>query len=305
MTTPKNIAIVQSGGLTGNRLQDLASLLSLYRRAAQPGTDLVVFPELATTPYFGSTGNADYRQWAETVDGPTVTAFSDSARELGVPVVLGFYELREDGQRYNSAVALDATGEVIHGRDLEGRDVATYRKTSIPQSLVGQTPVDEKYFFTPGDGPALFHIAGMRISFLICYDRSFPEYWLGARALGADVVIPLVSSLGSREQLFLTELQTRAMETQTWVIAANRGGEETLDGQTTSYFGLSCVVTPAGELVSNLPAHRADEILRTTIDLSAVAEVRSAFPLGRDRVPGMLERIQTAFLSQKRVEAAA
>jgi hypothetical protein len=55
ISTMKKISIVQSGGLTGNRDADLADLIDLFRQAAVPGTDLVVFPELCTTPYFGAT----------------------------------------------------------------------------------------------------------------------------------------------------------------------------------------------------------------------------------------------------------
>ena len=47
----------------------------------------------------------------------------------------------------------------------------------------------------------------MRVACLICYDRTFPEYWLGSVALGADVIVPLVSSLGSREKRFVQELE--------------------------------------------------------------------------------------------------
>jgi beta-ureidopropionase len=300
ISTTKKISIVQSGGLTGNRDADLAGLIDLFREAAVPGTDLVVFPELCTTPYFGATDNDTYKAWAEPVDGPSVRLFAQSAKDLGTAVILGFYELGPDGEHYNSAVVIEADGSIVTGVDLDGEPVRTYRKTSIPKGLVADVPVNEKYFFAEGQGPALFEVAGMRIACLICYDRTFPEYWLGSLALGADVVVPLVSSLGTREKLFQQELQIRAMETQTWVLAANRGGEETVDGTTISYFGLSCVVDPRGELIAGLPAHTHGQILQATIDPAEVAAARSHFPLSRDRQPKLLLKVADAFLAGER-----
>jgi N-carbamoylputrescine amidase len=297
--TLKNISIVQSGGLTGNLQADLSRLLQMFRKAASPDTDLVVFPELCTTPYFGATGNDAYKAWAEPVDGPTVRLFADTAKALSTAVILGFYELGSDGKRYNSAVVIDSSGMTVTGLNLDGDEVHTYRKTSIPKSFLGDVPINEKYFFAEGSGPAVFKVAGMRVACLICYDRTFPEYWLGSAALGADVVVPLVSSLGSREKLFIQELEIRAMETQTWVVAANRGGEETIDGATVSYFGLSCVVDPRGELVASLPAHSHGEILCATIDLAEVPSAREDFPLSRDRRPALLLKAGDAFLAHQ------
>lgn len=300
ISTMKKISIIQSGGLTGNRDADLAGLIDLFRQAAVPGTDLVVFPELCTTPYFGATDNDTYKAWAEPVDGPSVQLFAKTARALGTAVILGFYELGSDGEHYNSAVVIDGDGSTVTGINLDGEPMRTYRKTSIPKGLVADVPVNEKYFFAEGPGPALFEVAGMKLACLICYDRTFPEYWLGSLALGADVVVPLVSSLGTREKLFQQELQIRAMETQTWVLAANRGGKETMDGTTVSYFGLSCVVDPRGELIAGLPAHIHGQILQTTIDLAEVAATRSHFQLSRDRQPKLLLKVADAFLAGER-----
>lgn len=295
--TLKNISIVQSGGLTGNLPADLSRLIHMFRKAAGPDTDLVVFPELCTTPYFGATENDAYTAWAEPVDGPTVSLFADTAKALCTAVILGFYELGSDGKRYNSAVVIDSDGTIVNGVNLDGDTVRTYRKTSIPKCFLGDVSVNEKYFFTEGSGPAVFEVAGMRVACLICYDRTFPEYWLGSVALGADVIVPLVSSLGSREKRFVQELEIRALETQTWVVAANRGGEETIDGTTVSYFGLSCVVDPRGELIANLSAHSHGEILLATIDLAKVSSAREDFPLSRDRKPALLAKAADAFLA--------
>lgn len=250
-------------------------------------TDVVVFPELATTPYFGCTGDDRYRGWAEPVSGPRVARVARVAGRLGVGVVFGFYEQGEDGVLYNSAVVIERDGTVVTGTGHDGTARTTYRKSSIPQGLVGASPVDEKQFFEPGDGVVVFDAFGTRAAVLICYDRTFPEYWLAARAAGAELVFVLVSSMGFRELLFVPELQVRALETQVWVVAANRAGVEEIAGTSTDYFGLSVVVAPDARVVAQAPAHEADRTIGADLDLAEVAATRASFPLGRDRRPAM------------------
>ena len=189
---------------------------------------------------------------------------------------------------HNSVVLIDPAGEVVTWRTPDGGAVPAYRKLSLPASKVGGVDIDEKYHFAPGQAPATADLFGTRFGCVICYDRTFPENWAVAHALGAEVMLAIVSSLGTREDLFLAELQTRALESQMWIVAANRAGPETLNGVTVDYFGLSCVIAPNGEIVAQAPAHRAGETLRFTLDLDAVPAVRAAFPLARDRRPDVL-----------------
>ncbi|WP_213815342.1 carbon-nitrogen hydrolase family protein [Glaciihabitans sp. dw_435] len=288
------VAVVQSGSTSPDRATAIADLLDLFETAATPGVDVVVFPELCTTPYFGSTNDDRYKAWAQTIPGPDTDAFAATAKRLGVGVIFGMFELGEDGVGYNSAVVIDGTGTIVSGTTLAGDRVSSYRKMSIPKGQVGVTAVNEKYFFTPGGGTVIFEAFGARFACLICYDRTFPEYWLAARAAGAEVVVALVSSMGSREALFVQELQVRAMETQVYVIAPNRGGAETLGETTTDYFGLSCIATPEGEIVALAAAHTNPEILSATLDLNRVADVREYFDIARDRRGDVFQYLATA-----------
>lgn len=280
-----NVAVVQSGGCSPDRATAVAGLLDLFEQAAAPGVDVVVFPELATTPYFGGSADDAYTDWAQTIPGPDTDAFAAAARRLGTGVIFGLYERAADGTLYNSAVVIDAQGALVPGTSFRGDTVPAYRKASIPMNQVGDVAINEKRFFEPGEGTVVFEAFGTRIACLICYDRTFPEHWLAARAAGAEVVVALVSSLGTREALFTAELQVRALESQVWIVAPNRGGPETLAGVTTSYFGLSCVVAPDGVVVAAAPAHTNPVLLHAGLDLAEVERVRAVFPLSRDRRP--------------------
>ncbi|WP_432501041.1 carbon-nitrogen hydrolase family protein [Kineococcus arenarius] len=285
------VALAQTGQVPADRASALRVLLQRFRSAAEPGTDLVVFPELATTPYFGLTGDDAYKSWAEPVPGATSDAFAAVAAELGVGVVYGEYERAADGTPYNAAVVIDATGRLVHGRTLGGQQVPCYRKSCIPQGASTGYWVDEKRFFEPGPGPTVFEAFGTTFACLICYDRSFPEHWEAARSMGAEVVLLLVSSFGSREDLFETELRVRAKDAQCWIVAVNRAGEETLAGRTVSTFGRSCVVDPNGEVLASAPAHEQPHELHAELDLDHVHDSRRRVPYQRDKVPAVFEQI--------------
>ena len=285
---PLRIGVVQAGECTEDLAGNLDVLAGLVREAAAPDAaglrpQLVLLPELITTPYFCTSRASDRSGWAQSVPGPATEFFGALARELGVAIVWGMYERTATGVLHNSAVAVDAGGQLLRWRDAEGRTYPAYRKLALPANHVGGVDVDEKYFFAPGTAPVVLDLLGTRFACVICYDRSFPEHWALARAMGAEVVLALVSSLGDRETLFTTELAVRAMESQTLVVAANRAGTEHLNGTSVDYFGRSCVLDANGLVLAEAAPHRAGQVLRVDVDLADVERVRAFFPLGRDR----------------------
>ncbi|GAC01421.1 putative hydrolase [Gordonia namibiensis NBRC 108229] len=279
-----DVVVVQIGELTDNVDHNLERLVDAVEGVTSgDAPDLVVLPELITAPYFCTSHDTDRTGWAQTIPGEATQRFAAIARKRGCAIAFGTYERTTDGTFHNSVVLIDGAGEIVDWRTPHGGRMPAYRKLSLPASKVSGIDIDEKYHFAPGPAPATADLLGTRFGCVICYDRTFPEYWAVARALGAEVMLAIVSSLGSREDLFLAELQTRALESQTWVIAVNRAGPETLNGVTVDYFGLSCVIAPNGEIVAQAPAHQSGETLRFTIDLDRVSQVRRALPLRRDR----------------------
>jgi predicted amidohydrolase len=289
-----DVAIVQIGELTEDITANLTRLGARGREAAAPDAhgatpDLVVLPELITTPYFCTSHDVDRTAWAQTLPGPATEVLGEIAAELGCAIAFGTYERTVDDVTHNSVVLIDPTGEIVWWDTPDGGHVPAYRKLSLPANKVSGIDIDEKYHFSPGASPATADLLGTRFGCVICYDRTFPENWGVARGLGAEVMLAIVSSLGTRENLFLAELQTRALESQMWIIAANRAGPETLNDVTVDYFGLSCVIAPDGTIVAQAPAHQNGATLRFSLDLDLVASVRAAFPLRRDRRPDVLE----------------
>jgi predicted amidohydrolase len=141
-------------------LGDLEANAALAREAiaasVAAGADVVVLPELITSGYvFASpeelTGAAIPR------DHAILREWAEAAARDDLVVVGGFAERGEDGNTYNSAALLDASGLR-----------AVYRKVHLWDG--------EKRLFTPGDElPPVVDTRVGKVGVVICYDLDFPE----------------------------------------------------------------------------------------------------------------------------------
>ena len=282
------VSVMQSGGCGPDIAQNLAMLGDLVRQAAADSPDLVILPELCTTPYFASGPfDPEAKNWAEAVGGPSTQFFSALASELKINVVFGMVELSPENVVCNSMVVIDRTGAVIPGVGPDGAEYPCFRKLSAPAVFSGTLTVDEAAYCTPGPAPMTFLIDGIRWGALICYDRAFSEVWLANRHMGADAILVIVSSFGWRESLFVDDLRIRAMEVGVFVAASNRAGVESHRGHVTDYFGRSCIVAPSGEVLAEAPAHEQPVIISAELDLSALPKARELWPVWEDRRPGL------------------
>ena len=239
----------------------LAQGVAAVHAAADAGADLVVFPELAFTPFYPRRRLADWNatraDLAEPVPGPTTEALADAAREREIVVVANVYE--QDGARfYDTSPVIDADGtlcglaRMMHITQYEG--------------------FWEQDYYDPGDtGAPVFDTAAGRIGVAICYDRHFPEYMRALGLQNADlVVVPQAGVAGEWPGgMYEAELRVAAFQNGYFVALANRvGAEEGL-----AFNGASFVASPTGRLLAQAPEHE-NTLLTATLDL----EERSASP---------------------------
>ena len=131
------------------------------------GADVVVLPELIAGGYLMDA--AHQAAVAEPVDGPTVLAWQELAREHGGYVVGGFAE-RDGDDVFNTAVVVGPAGVDLH-----------YRKLHLFRA--------ERSIFAPGDRG--LPVAGTpfgRIGVCVCYDLRFVETLRILALSGADLV---------------------------------------------------------------------------------------------------------------------
>ncbi len=288
---PVRVAAFQTGPGARDKTANIREMVSLLETAhKEEALDLAVFPELATTPYFCGMRDKAYLNWAEPIPGPATETLAEAARRLGCHIVFGMYErANERGEFYNSAVVLDPDGRIVPGRLPGGQEISAYRKCHLSELLVNEDTspgTQEKYYFRPGPGLAVFHTRVGALGILLCYDRSFPECWRVLALSGAEIVlVPTASYRVGRDETFTMEIQTACMQNAVFAVAANKGGLETCMEADRHFFGSSCVVSPKGEVIARGPVREGPEVVRTTIDLADIYRHSFQYNFFRDRRP--------------------
>ena len=266
--------------------KNLADSIERVRAAAKQGAQIICLKELFCSRYFCTVESADRCDLAEPADGKTVTTMAKLAKELGVVIVIPFFERRGPGVYHNSVAVADADGSIL----------GLYRKMHIPDDPLYY----EKYYFTPGDvekntgnGFRVFKTKFATIGVLICWDQWYPE---GARItslLGAEVLFyPTAIGWHPREKAEFGEAQRSAWQTMqrahaisngVFVAAVNRVGHEPTPGTDgIEFFGNSFISDPFGRMLTEDVAQK-DTILLADCSRKLMEEVRRNWPFLRDR----------------------
>jgi N-carbamoylputrescine amidase len=251
--------------------------------AAERGAQVVCLPEMYRTPYFcQSEDHAAFDLAEDARHGPSVTRLAAVAREYGVAVVVPIFEKRAPGLYHNTAVTLDATGEVA----------GMYRKMHIPDDPAFY----EKFYFAPGDlGFAAVDTRHGRIGTLICWDQWYPE---GARltALRGAAALFYPTAIGwhprekaqygaAQRDAWRTIQRGHAIANGCYVAAVNRVGHEPApapDGAGLEFWGTTFLCDPFGVVIAEASTDR-EETLIAEVDLARIEEVRRNWPFLRDR----------------------
>ncbi|MBI2502527.1 MAG: carbon-nitrogen hydrolase [Candidatus Latescibacteria bacterium] len=274
------VGLVQMGmgpDLAANRERALA----LADQAAGQGARLLCLPELFCSQYFCQREAAEFFDLAESVPGPSTEALGRIARARRVWIIVPLFERRAPGLYHNSAVLLDAEGQVA----------GLYRKMHIPDDPAYY----EKYYFTPGDlGFRAFDTPMGRIGVLICWDQWYPE---GARltALRGAQILFYPTAIGwhphekqvygaSQHDAWRTVQRGHAIANGVYVAAVNRiGCEQPVPAMAgIEFWGSSFVADPFGQVVAEGTTDR-EEVLLAEVDPGRSEEVRRNWPFLRDR----------------------
>lgn len=227
---------------------------------AQSGADLVVLPELWPTGAFAYPAWADS---AETLDGPTVAALAQSARDLGAHVHMGSFVERDGGTLYNTSVLLGPDGAVL----------SVYRKIHLFGFGEG-----EPTLMGAGADVVVADVNGVRVGLSTCYDLRFPEMYRALGEAGAEVVLCVAGWPAARVEHWTTLARARAIENQYVVVALNTAGEH--GGK--SMGGRSVVLDARGAVLAEAP-DAEEAVLTVDVDVSDVHAWRERFPVLADR----------------------
>src|SRR5690606_28773265 len=115
------IAVVQLN-LNDVAENNLKKCMAWVGRAADEGAEVIYLPELYSSHYFCQSEDTDNFALAEPLHGTSFKAFSTLAKELGVVIIVPFFEKRMAGIYHNSAYIIDT----------DGAEAGLYRKMHIP-----------------------------------------------------------------------------------------------------------------------------------------------------------------------------
>lgn len=296
MTTFK-VSLIQER-CSPNYEENIESRKALIRKAALgSGAQVIALSELFTAPYFCTTETHAHFDLAEPQPFRTVENLSPLAKELGVVLVVPFYERRAPGVYHNSTAVIDVDGSLC----------GIYRKMHIPDDPLYY----EKFYFTPADaegesgGFRVFKTKYANVGVLICWDQWYPE---GARItalMGADIIFfPTAIGWHPGEKADFGEAQVDAWRTiqrshaianGVYVASVNRVGHEPTPGtEGIEFFGHSFIADPFGRLIADSKTESA--ILTAECDKRRIEEVRRHWPFLRDRRIDAYKPILSRFL---------
>jgi N-carbamoylputrescine amidase len=274
------IAVIQLN-LNDVAENNLKKCLSWVRDAANQGAEVISLPELYSSHYFCQSEDVENFALAEPLYSTSFIAFSALAKELGVVIIVPFFEKRMAGIYHNSAYIIDT----------DGSEAGLYRKMHIPDD----PHFYEKFYFTPGDlGFKAFPTQKGKIGTLICWDQWYPEAARLTALQGADVLFyptaigwhPLEKDQYGENQhgAWMNVMKGHAVANGVYVAAANRIGlEQYIEGTAgIQFWGSSFIAGPQGEILAQA-SHDKEEILIAEVDLDLQENVRQNWPFFRDR----------------------
>jgi len=254
---------------------NMKKALARINEAAKRGAQIVCLQELFRSQYFCQTEDIELFKLAEPIPGPSTEALSRVARQKKIVIVASLFEKRTAGLYHNTAVVIDANGEIV----------GKYRKMHIPDDPLYY----EKFYFTPGDlGFASHDTEYGRVGTLVCWDQWFPEAARLTALSGAQFLFyPTAIGWLPGEEAEMNTAQHAAWETiqrghaianGVFVVVVNRVGQE---GQL-RFWGQSFVVDPFGRILAKASADK-EEVLVVACDLDLIDRTRQNWPFLRDR----------------------
>ncbi|MFC3100065.1 N-carbamoylputrescine amidase [Altererythrobacter lauratis] len=286
--TTLTVAALQLPLGSWDEAENIAAVSALVEEAAAKGAQLILPPELFSSPYFCREEKDDFFALAKPLaEHPSVIAMQALAARLNVAIPTSFFE--RDGHHYYNTLAMIGP---------DGQIMGTYRKSHIPDG----PGYEEKFYFRPGnDGFKVWDIptptGTARIGIGICWDQWYPETARCLALLGAQVLL-FPTAIGSEpkdagmdtSRMWRRAMIGHAVSNCMPVVAANRIGTEGPDDSGIAFYGHSFICDEWGDYLAE---YGADEtgVLVATLDLDAARRHRASWGFFRDRRPQLYGRI--------------
>ena len=258
--------------------EDLTANLDTCKRlaseAAAQGAALLVLPENFA---FLGLREQDKYEVAERLDaaapGPILASLIEMATTHGMWVIGGGMPERLPNEAHGEVTR---TYNACVGVSPDGAIAAVYRKIHLFDiDIPGGATLRESDSVAPGDELVTLETTFVRVGMSVCYDLRFPELYRGlVVSHGAQLlVVPAAFTAHTGKAHWHTLCRSRAIENQTYVIAAAQSGHHNAKRES---YGHTLIIDPWGEVMADLPA--GDGVAVATIDLDLLEKTRRQMP---------------------------
>ncbi|KAJ5730005.1 uncharacterized protein N7483_004513 [Penicillium malachiteum] len=255
---------------TASIASNLAQCETLIQKAVKAGAKVLFLPE--ASDYIASSADESLALARSPDQSNFVDALKKAAKLQKIHINVGIHEVASEQRLKNSLIWIDDKGVItqnyhkIHLFDVDIKDGPVLKESASVQP--GQEIIPP--FETPVG----------RVGLAICFDLRFPEISLALKRQKADIITyPSAFTVPTGKVHWESLLRARAIETQSYVVAAAQGGPH---NEKRRSYGHSMIVSPWGEVVAELEEeYEEPQIATADIDLDLVARIRREMPLLR------------------------
>jgi len=268
------VSLIQMNSVS-DKAANLAEAKRLIELAVeQERPDWVSLPECFD---FLGAGRREKFAAAETLPGgPAYALMQELARQHRIFIHAGSILEKVEGEEriHNTTLVFDR----------DGKEIARYRKIHMFDITAPDgTQYRESAAFAPGDAVVTYEADGLIFGCAICYDLRFPGLFQALADKGADVIaLPAAFTMQTGKDHWEVLCRARAIETETYFLAAAQTGAHVAGNETRQTYGHSLVVDPWGHVVAK--ASDGPGVVSARIDKKLVNKVRAQIPVAQHRV---------------------
>jgi nitrilase len=231
---------------------------------------LIVLPECFAC--FGAGDKAQTKIAEELDNGPIQSHISALAKRYGKWIVAGSLPIKAPANESNDADKFYAASLVYNS---DGQRISRYDKIHLFDVSVDDNTGNyrESACTIPGAKVVTFDSPWGTVGQIICYDLRFPELMQKMPQLDV-LVVPSAFTKRTGQAHWHALLKARSIENQCYVVASDQTGVHENGRET---YGNSCIYSPWGELLANLPS--IEGWVSAKYDNELLAKIRSEMPI--------------------------
>ncbi|KAF9350861.1 8-oxoguanine glycosylase ogg1 [Mortierella sp. AD094] len=246
---------------------NLSTCIRLMGQASKQAAKMIFLPE--ASDFIGNPSEEALTLSHPLDSGPFLQGVCAEAKQLGIWCAVGIHEQSPfPGRLYNTHVLINDQGSIVESyRKIHLFDVDIQGGARLMES---QNTVAGDKLVAPVSSPV------GKVGLGICYDLRFPELALGLRKQGAEILtFPSAFTVKTGEAHWEVLLRSRAIETQSYVVAAAQVGKHS---EKRFSYGHAMIVDPWGKVIAECDGEN-EGLAVAPIDLSWLERIRAEIPV--------------------------